>query len=38
MPPSISYCSEFLRPALIWLTVTTPRAPFSKRSRIVAAS
>ena len=36
--PSISYCSEFFRPALIWLMLTEPRAPFSKRSRIVAAS
>ena len=36
--PSISYCSEFFRPALIWLMLTAPRAPFSKRSRIVATS
>jgi hypothetical protein len=36
--PEISYWSEFLRPALIWLMLTAPRAPFSKRSRIVAAS
>ena len=27
--PSISYCSEFLRPALIWLTAIMPRAPLS---------
>ena len=32
--PSISYWSEFFRPALIWLMLTAPRAPFSKRSRI----
>ena len=36
--PSISYWREFLRPALIWLMLTEPRAPSSKRSRIVAAS
>ncbi len=36
--PSISYWSEFFRPALIWLMLTEPRAPFSNRSRIAAAS
>ena len=36
--PEISYCREFLRPALIWLMLTAPRAPFSKRSRIEAES
>ena len=36
--PSTSYCSEFLRPGLSWLMATDPRAPFSKRSRIVATS
>ena len=30
--------SEFFRPALIWEMLTAPRAPPSKRSRIVAAS
>ena len=36
--PAISQLREFLRPWLIWLVETTPRAPFAKRSRIVAAS
>ena len=36
--PSISYWSEFLRPGLSWLMATAPRAPFSKRRRMVAVS
>ncbi len=36
--PSISHWSEFFRPGLIWEMLTAPRAPLSKRSRIVAAS
>ena len=36
--PSISYWSEFFRPALIWLTLSEPRAPLASRSRFVAAS
>ncbi len=36
--PSISHWTEFFRPALICDTLTAPRAPPSKRSRIVAAS
>ena len=36
--PSISYRREFFRPGLICEIATEPRAPFSKRSRIVATS
>ena len=36
--PSISHWTEFFRPALICETLTAPRAPPSKRSRIVAVS